>query len=44
MTDAALDAAAEDLIDHLTGLGPDVRATRRLIRAAGAPSEGTLTC
>ena len=39
MTDAALDAAADDLVAHLTRLGPDVRAVRRLI-AAGATPDG----
>ena len=31
VTDEALHAAAEDLVAHLTRLGPDVRAARRLI-------------
>jgi DNA/RNA-binding domain of Phe-tRNA-synthetase-like protein len=31
MTDDALDAAADDLVAHLTELGPDVRAVRRLL-------------
>lgn len=31
MTDEALDAAADDLITHLTRLGPEVRVARRLI-------------
>jgi DNA/RNA-binding domain of Phe-tRNA-synthetase-like protein len=31
MTDDAVTAAAHDLVTHLTRLGPDVRATRRLI-------------
>lgn len=33
MTDAALHAAADDLVSHLTRLGPDVRVARRLIVA-----------
>ena len=40
MTDQALHTAAEDLIAHLTRLGPDVHPTHRLI-TAGAPPEGT---
>jgi DNA/RNA-binding domain of Phe-tRNA-synthetase-like protein len=40
MTDAALHAATEDLIAHLTRLGPDVRAVRRLIVARATPAEG----
>lgn len=32
MTDAELEAAADDLVAHLTRLGPDVQATRRLVR------------
>ena len=31
MTDEALQAAADDLVSHLTRLGPDVRDVRRLI-------------
>jgi DNA/RNA-binding domain of Phe-tRNA-synthetase-like protein len=31
MTDEALEAAADDLLDQLTRLGPDVRAARRMI-------------
>jgi len=31
MTDETLHAAADDLVIHLTRLGPDVRAVRRLI-------------
>jgi hypothetical protein len=31
MTDRALAAAADDLVSHLTRLGPDVRAVQRLI-------------
>jgi DNA/RNA-binding domain of Phe-tRNA-synthetase-like protein len=33
MTDDALHAAADDLVAHLTRLGPDVRTARRLITA-----------
>jgi DNA/RNA-binding domain of Phe-tRNA-synthetase-like protein len=36
LTDQALDAAADDLIAHLTRLGPCVRAVRRLITAGAA--------
>jgi DNA/RNA-binding domain of Phe-tRNA-synthetase-like protein len=32
VTDEALTAAADDLAGHLTGLGPGVQITRRLIR------------
>lgn len=32
MTDAELEAAADDLVAHLRRLGPDVQATRRLVR------------
>lgn len=43
VTDEALHAAAEDLVAHLTRLGPDVRDARRLIAAPdGARRE--LTC
>ncbi|RSM80010.1 hypothetical protein DMH04_30915 [Kibdelosporangium aridum] len=35
MTDKALQAAADDLVTHLTRLGPDVRVVHRLIAAAG---------
>ena len=34
MTDEALHAAADDLLAHLSRLGPGVRATRRLIAPA----------
>jgi DNA/RNA-binding domain of Phe-tRNA-synthetase-like protein len=37
MTDEALAAAAEELISHLTRLGPDVRVARRLIGAGTTP-------
>lgn len=40
MTDEALHAAAEDLLAHLTRLGPDVRATHRLIAADATRAEG----
>jgi len=33
LTDAALSAAAEELVDHVFRLGPDVRVARRLITA-----------
>lgn len=33
MTDGALDAVAEDLITHLSRIGPDVRVARRLMTA-----------
>lgn len=41
-TDDALDAAAEDLVSHLTRFGPDVRVARRLLaaRTTGAPAAG----
>ncbi len=32
MTEVELEAAADDLIAHLIGLGPDVRVARRLVR------------
>jgi DNA/RNA-binding domain of Phe-tRNA-synthetase-like protein len=38
--DDALDAAAGDLVTHLTQLGPDVRAVRRLITADTPTVEG----
>ena len=40
MTDDALSAAADDLVTHLTRLGPDVRAVRRLITAGPTPGNG----
>ena len=40
MTDEALHAAADDLVIHLTRLGPDVRAVRRLIAAGTTPDDG----
>jgi hypothetical protein len=33
MTDGALAATADDLVVHLTRLGPDVRTVHRLITA-----------
>jgi len=39
VTDEALHAAAEDLVTHLTRLGPDVRAAHRLITAS-TPKRG----
>jgi DNA/RNA-binding domain of Phe-tRNA-synthetase-like protein len=39
-TDKALTAAADDLATHLTQLGPNVRAVRRLIAADTTPDEG----
>jgi DNA/RNA-binding domain of Phe-tRNA-synthetase-like protein len=38
ITDEALHAA-EDLVAHLTGLGPDIRAVHRLITAGPTPDE-----
>jgi DNA/RNA-binding domain of Phe-tRNA-synthetase-like protein len=40
MTDAALHAAAEDLVGHLTRLGPAVRAVHRLIAAGTTHDKG----
>jgi DNA/RNA-binding domain of Phe-tRNA-synthetase-like protein len=40
LTDKALHAAADDLVAHLTRLGPDVRTARRLISAENATDEG----
>ncbi len=39
LTDGALVAAAGDLVDHLTRLGPDVRVARRLVAAGATPAE-----
>lgn len=39
MEDEALAAAAEDLIDHLAQLGPDIQVARRLITAGTTPDE-----
>ncbi len=43
MTDEGLVAAASELIEHLTGLGPDVRVAQRLLRAStpGWPDSST---
>lgn len=40
MTDDELRGAADDLVAHLTRLGPDVRAVDRLIAADPLPAEG----
>jgi DNA/RNA-binding domain of Phe-tRNA-synthetase-like protein len=40
MTDEALHAADEDLVAHLTRLGPDVQVVRRLISDGATPDEG----
>lgn len=40
MADEALDAAADDLVLHLTLLGPDVRVTRRLVTDGATLEEG----
>ena len=40
MTDEALSAAADDLVTHLTRLGPDVRAARCLVPAGPTPENG----
>ena len=40
MTDHALRAAADDLVTHLTRLGPDVRVVHRLIATGATPAEG----
>ncbi|HET9015434.1 MAG TPA: hypothetical protein VFN57_07550, partial [Thermomicrobiaceae bacterium] len=40
MSDAALHAAADDLLAHLSRLGPDVRPARRLI-GAGSVADPT---
>lgn len=37
LTDEELQAAADDLIDHLTRLGPDIRITRHLLTANPTP-------
>lgn len=41
MTPEALDAATDDLVDRLRGLGPDVRVARRLMAARPTRSGGT---
>jgi DNA/RNA-binding domain of Phe-tRNA-synthetase-like protein len=43
VTDQALHAAADDLIAHLTRLGPGVRAVRRLIAVGPTPDEAGKT-
>lgn len=40
LTDADLQAAADDLCGHLTRLGTDVRITRRLVSNDAAPHQG----
>ena len=40
LTDAALEAAADDLVDHLTGLAPDIAACRRQIADDATPVGG----
>lgn len=40
MTDEALHAAADDLVAHLSRLGPDVRVVRRLIAAGPTLGDG----
>ena len=40
MTDDELRATADDLVAHLTRLGPDVRAVHRLIARVPPPAEG----
>ena len=40
MTDAALHAAADDLVSHLARLGPDLHIARRLIASATMTFEG----
>jgi DNA/RNA-binding domain of Phe-tRNA-synthetase-like protein len=40
MTDEALHAAADDLVVHLTRLGPDVKVARRLIADGATPDQG----
>jgi DNA/RNA-binding domain of Phe-tRNA-synthetase-like protein len=40
VTDQALHAAADDLVTQLAGLGPAVRAARRLIAVGPTPDEG----
>jgi DNA/RNA-binding domain of Phe-tRNA-synthetase-like protein len=40
LTDEALQSATDDLVIHLTRLGPDVRVTRRLISTDTTRSEG----
>lgn len=40
MTDEALDAAADDLVAHLSVLAPDVQVARRMLTADTTPDEG----
>jgi DNA/RNA-binding domain of Phe-tRNA-synthetase-like protein len=40
MTDEAIHAAADELVVHLTRLGPDVHVVRRLIASGAMPFEG----
>ncbi|MFI7481527.1 B3/4 domain-containing protein [Kocuria sp. M1R5S2] len=40
MTDEALHAAADELTDHLTRFGPEVRVARRLLAAGTTPEHG----
>ena len=35
MTDAQLEAAGDDLVEHLSRLGPEVRVERRMLRPGG---------
>lgn len=44
LSHGALLAAADDLVGHLTRLGPDVRAVRRVVTAQPATSPGSPTC
>ena len=37
MTDDALSTAADDLVAHLTRLGPDIQAVRRLLALVPTP-------
>ncbi|HSK25894.1 MAG TPA: phenylalanine--tRNA ligase beta subunit-related protein [Jiangellales bacterium] len=39
VTDEALQAAAEELVGHLTRIGPDLRVVRRLLNAGPTPDE-----
>jgi hypothetical protein len=40
MTDEQLHAAADDLVAHLTRLGPDIHTACRLLIAGPTPAEG----
>jgi DNA/RNA-binding domain of Phe-tRNA-synthetase-like protein len=44
ITDAALTAAADDLVTHLSLIGPDVRVVRRLIAADTMQEQGARPC